>query len=328
MSRANYVESKKTTTNLNKAAPAARDPDWNFVEHHQRASWLDSRTLLTRAAGKINLTLSVGARRPDGYHMFESLMATVTLYDDLLLKLSKKGLNLTCDDGAIPTGVDNLVYRASTLLAEQSDLEPNIDIELIKRIPTQAGLGGGSADAAATLLGLNELWNLGWPNDELVKLAAMLGSDVGFFLEGPLAICSGRGEQVRPLEFVWDFWAVIVKPKVSLSTAEVYKHFVPKENRPFLRAGRLAKLLPGSKPSQIYPYLENDLESAAFRVRGELGELRNQLEKSINVPVRLSGSGSAMFALFDTRDLAGQAMQRIQSFSTELNCWLVKNNTW
>jgi len=318
----------KAATNPNNAGNPSSDHDPVFQEHKQRTSWLDDQTLLVRAAAKINLTLSVGPLRSDGYHMFESLMAGITLYDDILIRPGRDSINLTCDDPSLPVGPDNLVHRACSLLAGQADTDANVDIELIKRIPTQAGLGGGSADAAGTVLGLNEVWGLHWSKPDLSKLAAMLGSDVPFFLNGPLAVCSGRGEIVTPVDLSWDFWAVIVKPRTSLSTAEVYRHCQVPEDREFARAEALVKMLPGSKPSDIYPYLFNDLEASAFQIKRELGDLRDGLQRLLNVPVKLSGSGSAMFALFDTKNEAHSAMTRIQLFDKELTCWLVKNSAW
>jgi 4-diphosphocytidyl-2-C-methyl-D-erythritol kinase len=324
----NIGQGKKELANINNAKHNPAEGEAFLAEHRQRLSWLDGENLLVRSAGKINLTLSVGSLRPDGYHHFQSLMATITLYDDLILRLGKNAITLICDDPSIPLGADNLVYQACSLLAAQSDTDANMEIELIKRLPTQAGLGGGSADAAGTLLGLNELWKLNWPREELTRLSAMLGSDVGFFLHGPLAICSGRGEAVHPVDFIWNFWGVVVKPKISLSTAQVYRHYQESEDREFSRAEALVKVLPSKKPSEVYPYLSNDLETAAFRISPELGELKNELQKVLNVPVMLSGSGSAMFALFDAQNDARAAMHRIQSFNEELTCWLVKNNAW
>jgi 4-diphosphocytidyl-2-C-methyl-D-erythritol kinase len=329
MYQANYKsQAKKTSVNTNKTDAGSSKTDIFFTEHHQRLSWLDNQTLIVRAAAKINLTLSVGPKRPDNFHAFESLMATVSLYDDLLIRPGDS-LNLTCDDATIPTGVDNLVYRAGFMLADEANIEPNIEIELVKRIPVQAGLGGGSADASATLYGLNEMWNLRWPTSDLKKIAALLGSDVGFFLSGPLAVCTGRGEIVSPVDFQWPFWALIVKhPKIALSTAEVYRHFVQDDHRVFEKAESMVKRLPRSKPSEIYPYLENDLESSAFQISPELGVLRKSLESLLSVPIRLSGSGSALFALFDTREQALSASERVGSSYKELGCWVVKNNTW
>ncbi len=324
----NIGQGKKGSANINNPIYNPAGEDVFLSEHRQRLSWMDGNNLLVRSAGKINLTLSVGSLRPDGYHHFESLMATVSLYDDLVFRMGRNSIALTCDDPAIPLGTDNLVYQACSLLAAQSDTDANVDIELVKRIPTQAGLGGGSADAAGTLLGLNELWKLNWPRTELVRLSAMLGSDVGFFLHGPLAVCSGRGETVQPVDFVWNFWAVVIKPKLSLSTAQVYRHYQEGEKREFLRAEALVRILPDRRPSEVYDHLSNDLETAAFQINPELGELKNGLRKLLNVPVMLSGSGSAMFALFDDLNDARAALHRIQSFNEELTCWLVKNNAW
>ncbi len=320
--------SRKTSAGEHNMKSGSVDTEPLLVEHRQRASWLDDQTLVVRAAAKLNLTLSVGPKRPDGFHEFESLMTTITLYDDLLFRLNGEGINLTCDDASIPTGIDNLVYRAAVKLAEEAEIDPNITVELVKRIPSQAGLGGGSAAAAGTLLGLNELWNLRRSTDSLVALSASLGSDVGFFLKGPLAICTGRGEIVTPVDQTWNFWAVIIKPPMSLSTAEVYRRFEPVNGRKFERAASLAKKLAKSKPSDIYPFLENDLEASAFAINEELSALRKSLEVCLNVPVRLSGSGSVLFALFDDRQQAGNALNRIRSSYKELTCWLVKNNSW
>ncbi len=299
-----------------------------LVEQRQRLSWANGVTLRLLSPAKINLVLSVGAKRPDGYHIFESLMATVTLYDELLIKQSADKIRLVCDDSSIPTDSGNLVYRSASLMAGFAGIDPTIDIELVKKIPTRAGLGGGSSNASATLFGLNNMWDLNWPESKLLELAEMLGSDVGFFLKGPLAICSGRGEIVHPLHFTWDFWGLIIKPEASLSTSEVYQyHRVSGSNR--MDASReLAERLPSSKPSQIYEYLSNDLESSAFRTNPELGVLRKELEKSLNIPVRLSGSGSAMFALFDTKEDSVSAFRKLKRFYPDLTYWVVRNSLW
>jgi len=304
------------------------EEDYGVQEHRYRLSRLDSKTFLVRAAAKINLTLSVGPVRSDGYHGFESLMATITLYDDLLIRPGGGLIRLTCDEPTVPVGPENLVHRAYSLLAGHCDLDAGVDVELIKRIPAQAGLGGGSADAAATLVGLNELWELQKTRGELIRLAAMLGSDVGFFLAGPMAICTGRGEVVEPLDLAWEFWAVVIKPKESLSTAAVYREFQESDSRPFGRARALAEKLPGAKPSQIVQELHNDLEPAAWRLCPPLGRLKAGLECRLNTKVLLSGSGSALYAIFDSEDQARTAMHHVRTFDRELTCWLVKSNAW
>ncbi len=328
------MDKVKLTGKLNKSEThlssddVARERPYLHTEQKEQITWIDGARLRVRSPAKLNLVLSVGAKRPDGYHMFESLMTKVTLYDELLFKLSNKKFKLVCDDESIPTDSRNLVYRACSLLSGVTGRKPLIDVELIKRIPSQAGLGGGSSNAAATLIAIDKLWNLNQPTASMMELASMLGSDVGFFLSGPIAICSGRGEIVNPVDVEWNFWALIVKPNISLATEEVYQYYRISDSVGFGRSKKLAQNLREKKPSEIYPYLSNDLESSAFRVNSELREIREELEKTLNVPVRLSGSGSAMFALFDIQSQAVDALRKILDTYSDLDCWVVRNNPW
>jgi len=302
-----------------------------FSDHTQtcpRLTRVDDQTLLVRAAAKINLSLAVGAERPDGYHTFESLMATVSLFDELTIRRDKPGITLACDDSYVPTDSRNLVYRAASLLAWCAKVQPDVHIEIVKRIPTEAGLGGASSDAAAALIGLNELWNLTMPLEKLHQISSVLGSDVNFFLAGPLAICRGRGEHVEPLNLNWDFRAVILQPAHRLPTGKVYRHHRVSDPSCFGLADRLAKLLPARRPGQLTGLFQNDLEPAAFRVNDSLGSLRHDLEAFAGTSVRLSGSGSAMFAIFDTWEQSVEFMLKIGQAYPELACWLVRSNPW
>jgi len=300
----------------------------NQTEAYVRLKWVDKDTILARAAAKVNLTLAVGAERPDGYHIFESLMATVTLCDRMVITRADRGIKITCNDPAVPVDSRNLVYRAASLLAWYGKVSPAIEIDLDKRIPTASGLGGGSSDAAACLIGLNTLWHLDLPVTKLSEIAAVLGSDVGFFLSGPLALCQGRGEQVHPLGCRWDFLAVIVKGSGHLSTDQVYRYHRVSDPNCFGLADDLANSLATNKPSELSSRFRNDLEPAAFRANGTLSNLRAELETCAAVPVRMSGSGTAMFATFDTRDQAGHFAEHIDRSYPELAWWLVKNNPW
>lgn len=292
----------------------------------------DEQTILVRSPAKINFTLAVGAERPDGYHMFESLMAAVSLCDDLVIRRGKPGISITCDQPDVPVDNQNLVYRAASLLAWSARISPAVEIELIKRIPTQAGLGGASTNAAAALLGLNELWELNLPLAKLHQISSVLGSDVNFFLAGPLAVCKGRGEVVEPVGVTWDFRAVIIQPRCRSATSEIYKYHRVSDRSCFGLADELAEVLCrceyNVRPSEMAERCRNDLETAAFRINGELGVLRAELEQCAGTPVRLSGSGSAMFAMFDQQDDALQFVQRINEKYPELASWLVQNNPW
>jgi 4-diphosphocytidyl-2-C-methyl-D-erythritol kinase len=157
-----------------------------------------------RAPAKINLHLRVGPTRPDGFHPLVSWMTTVSLFDTLIfLSTQAPGITFRCDDPKLPTDERNLVVKAARLLMSKLPRERQqgiggVEIELQKRIPSGAGLGGGSSDAATTLVALNRLWALNWQSNQLAEVAAQLGSDVAFFLHGPSSICTSRGEVVEP----------------------------------------------------------------------------------------------------------------------------------
>ena len=190
---------------------------------------------VVRAPAKLNLFFEVLARRGDGYHEIETLMVPIGLFDTLTACANPTGeVRLTChqaavgaDDatfGTLPPERENLAWRAAQLLRQRAGVEQGISLELVKRIPSAAGLGGGSSDAAAALLAANALWNLDWTPAALAELAAELGSDVPFFLAGGAAICRGRGERVAAVGGLLPLHFVVVRPPVGLSTAEVYGH--------------------------------------------------------------------------------------------------------
>ena len=243
------------------------------------------RCLLATPA-KLNLFLELLGRRSDGYHTIETLMLAVNLYDTLEYRRRDDGrLVVQCDTPEIPGGPENLVWRAAAALQAAAGGRLGADIRLSKRIPHQAGLGGGSSDAAATLFALNRLWNLNWPQEELQQIAATLGSDIGFFLSAPAAWCTGRGELVEPEHLGGRFDFVIVKPAMGLSTAEVYRRAsIPSQNisgstvRESLRSG-------------------DRLQEAAFAAAPVVRDLYHELLETKPLGCLLSGSGSCVFAL-------------------------------
>ena len=187
------------------------------------------------APAKVNLTLSVGDRRPDGYHDVSTVMQAVGLYDTLILTHGGAGLTLTCTDPAVPSDATNLVLRAAGKFFEETKLPvPDLHLHLRKRIPSQAGLGGGSSDAASTLLALRTLYAPSLPDVQLEHMAAALGSDVPFFIRGGTALARGRGEHLTPMPRLRDGWFVIVKPPEGFSTPAMYRrldtHFVGIQN--------------------------------------------------------------------------------------------------
>ena len=179
--------------------------------------------LTLRVPCKVNLYLEVVGRRPDGYHDLRTVMQAVDLCDELELATREDGrIALNCSDPALPMGDGNLVVRAARMMQERSGTRRGADLALRKRVPVGGGLGGGSADAALTLLGLDRLWGLDTGREALTEMAASLGSDVAFFLHGGTALCEGRGERVTPVPCGGEFSYVLVTPSVGVSTREVY----------------------------------------------------------------------------------------------------------
>lgn len=258
--------------------------------------------LVLQAPAKVNLYLRILGKRADGYHQLETLLQTVELADQLVLTRRPAGISLQCDDPRLGTGADNLAYRAAALLARQLPGAVGVHIQLKKRVPWQAGLGGGSSDAGAVLLGLNRLWQLHWPLERLAQLAAQLGSDVPFFLWGGLALATGRGEVVRPLPVRLSGSVFLVIPPFGLSTPAVYQALAPSTSAgtglPSSLDSRVAALSDGT--SNLAALLQNDLEPAAFALRPELQQLKHSL-LAHGYPALLSGSGSCLFALPATR---------------------------
>ena len=265
------------------------------------------------APAKLNLFLEVLARRRDGYHEIESLMVTVDLYDTLTITdLSSGAIEFECDDPRLPTGSANLVVQAAERLQAASGTNRGARIRLKKLIPVQAGLGGGSSDAAATLAALDRVWDLGMPADRLDAVAGSLGSDVAFFLHAPAAICRGRGEKVETLNLRHPLHFVLVAPDLGLSTAEVYGRVTPPErSRPI---GPIVNAVALGDVVALGQNLFNRLESVTLALRPELLRVRDALA-TLDPPLDgflMSGSGSAYFGLCRSLAAARHAADLLQ----------------
>jgi 4-diphosphocytidyl-2-C-methyl-D-erythritol kinase len=252
-----------------------------------------------RAPAKVNLFLEVTARRADGYHELRTLLVAVSLFD--ALSFAPDGsIRLSCTDPNLGTGPENLVVRAAEVLRRHAGIRAGAAIALTKRIPVAAGLGGGSSDAAATLVGLNRLWKLRLGRDELIRLAAELGSDVPFFLRRPAAWCTGRGEVVTPWAIGRRLHLVLACPPFGMKTPDVYRRVsVPK--RPVGSAAVMEAVAAGDV-EDVARHLHNRLQGPALALRPELNEWLDRLAATRPLGRLVSGSGSTVFAL--ARDVA------------------------
>lgn len=254
--------------------------------------------LTLSAPAKINLTLRLTGLREDGYHLLDSVMQTVSLSDTLIFEKIPQGILLSCTKEHIPTDERNLCYRAAKRYLEAAKVEGGVKIHLIKCIPDGAGLGGGSSDAACVLKAMKTLY----PSDiDLLPLAAGLGADVPFFLEGGTCLCSGIGEELKPLSFSGkkNLFCVIAKPEEGLSTPLIYSLF-DKSRAAFSQkhSKEELSLFQNADPKGIYVLLQNDLELVAISQLGKILSYKELLLSFGAEAAMMSGSGSSVFGLF------------------------------
>lgn len=258
---------------------------------------MDLDPLVIRAYAKINWVLEILGRREDGFHEVRTVLQNVSLSDVLTIRArEEETIQVFCSQAGVPAGEANLCYRAALRLREATGIQAGATIEIEKGIPVAAGLGGGSSDAAATLVALNQLWGTGLSLGELLALGAGLGSDVPFFLTGGTAVGTGRGEQIRSLPSPSGWPVGLVGAGRGLSTALVYRHLQTFRADAGERTVQMERALRRGDPLAVAGAMWNDLEEPAFRLRPELGARQRQL-RDRGVPVLLSGSGPTLFAL-------------------------------
>jgi len=241
------------------------------------------------APAKINLSLKILRRRADGFHEIETLAAPISLCDEIVIHKRRSGIAFACDDASVPAGEENLAVRAAALFFEFTKIEPAVSIHLTKKIPHGAGLGGGSSDAAAVLLALNELFNTRLSRQALVEMAASIGSDVPLFLLQSAALCKGRGELVVPVTLKRKLSLLLLKPAFAVPTAWAYSRWQEAQQIPEIRyeAQRFG--------DQTFV---NDLERPVFEKFIFLARLKMWLLDQPEVGAALmSGSGSAVFGV-------------------------------
>ena len=279
-----------------------------------------SRRLTLTAAAKVNLALEVLGKRADGYHELATVMQTVDLADRLVLE-DADALALTATSPDVPADGGNLALRAAVALREAAKVDRGVRIRLDKRIPIAAGLGGGSADAAAVLLGLNRLWSLRWPLARLAAVGETLGMDVPFFLTGGVALGTGRGERLTALTGM-PLALVLVNPGAPVSTAAVYGRVTPAMYSDGARAKTVIAALATRKPARLAASLYNGLEAAATGLSADLERMRAALLAAGALGAAMSGSGPTVFGVARSFEQARQIRARLARGSW--SCWAVR----
>ena len=254
------------------------------------------------APAKINLSLEILGKRRDEFHQIETLIAPISLCDEIKMEKNKGGIQFRCDDSSVPTGDDNLAVRAAKVFFTATRIKPAISIELTKRIPLGAGLGGGSSDAASSLLALNELFETRLPREELAKLGERIGSDVPFFVFQSAATCRGRGELVSPTKLREQLSILLLKPEFGVPTPWAYSRW--QRSRELPAVSYEAQQFSG----QVFV---NDLERPVFEKFVFLAQMKLWLLEQPEVGAALmSGSGSTLFAVLRDKEDADVVAKR------------------
>lgn len=284
--------------------------------------------LIVRAPAKINLGLRIIGRRNDGFHELESVMQQISLHDVLRISASnKRGISFLCSDKSL-YGPDNLVVKAAELLLDRAEFDlKGVRLELYKNIPVEAGLAGGSSDAAAALIGLNRFWQLQLGMQELMALGSMLGSDIPYCLQGGTALVKGRGEILESLPGLPFFWVVLALPAdVRISTADAYRAFNhSKIGLPSLSG--LVEAVKDGKRKVILEWLSSDftntLETADLPGTRKAYALKKKL-REMGLPAVYSGSGPTLFIVTSQYGVARNALKAIEQLNAKaILCWTI-----
>ena len=277
---------------------------------------MNSISLKSRA--KINLSIDVIGKREDGYHIVEMIMQTIDLYDDIKLKeLEEDNITIKSECSYIPLNEDNIVYKAAKLIKEKMDIKKGIEIFIKKNIPVAAGMAGGSSNAAAVLVGLNELWKLGLSKDELRDLGLKLGADVPFCIEGGTALAEGIGEKLTYIKGInKDVNILVCKPDIFVSTKEVYQSLDIKniEKRPDNKL--LIENLKNDDIVSVSNNMVNVLEEVTSKKYSDIKVIENIIAKNGAMGTMMSGSGPTVFGFFDNEEKAKRArVELLENYS-------------
>lgn len=253
--------------------------------------------LLVKAPAKINLSLDVLYKRPDGFHEVEMIMTTIDLADRVELTLLEQDkIHILSHNRYVPDDQRNLAFQAAQLLKDRYQVKKGVQITIEKTIPVAAGLAGGSSDAAATLRGLNKLWELGLTLDELANLGSEIGSDVSFCVYGGTALARGRGEMITDLPAPPTCWVILAKPFIGVSTAEVYRR-LDLNGMEHPNINEMVKAIENNDYQSVCDTVGNVLEDVTLKLHPEVAQIKEQMKRFGADAVLMSGSGPTVFGI-------------------------------
>lgn len=268
-----------------------------------------------KAHAKVNLSLDVVGKRDDGYHLLQMIMQEIGLYDVVTIEKNTSGhIGLTNSVGFLPSGPENIAYRAAALMQEAFGLKSGYQIHIDKHIPVAAGLAGGSTDAAAVMRGIAQLEALAVSDEDLMTLSLKLGSDIPFCFLGGTALAEGIGERLTPLEAGQNYWVLLVKPALSVSTPQVYKALKWQEVSSHPDTAALIAALPTGNLHTMSKAMGNVLETVTVAEHPIIDKIKRQLVAYGAVTAQMSGSGPTVFGLFKRDDVAYKALKNIKRF--------------
>jgi len=284
-------------------------------------------TLILQAHAKINLFLDVLYKRPDGYHEIETVFQSISLHDDLTLRKIKKGIEIRCAHPHVPSDASNLAYKAAELILETANISEGVEITIDKNIPVAAGLGGGSADAAATLVGINELFGLAYQRDFLMQLGAKLGADVPFCILGGTAIGRGIGEILTPLPTFTGCHLVVANPGFEVKTSWAYRSLSLSNGRKNRSATKIQQKISnfsltkseknvnilGQEIQEVCDEFFNVFENTVITEYPIIAELKKSLRDFGALGVLMSGSGPSVFSFVFDESHAESVAERLRT---------------
>ena len=270
-------------------------------------------SIILKARAKINLTLGVTGKRDNGYHELEMIMQTINLHDTIYIrKATVPGIKLSINYSWLPKDERNIAYKAAKLFLDEMNINEGLSMEIFKRIPVCAGLAGGSADAAAVLIGLNRIFNTHLSKEKLMEMGLKLGADVPFCIARGTMLATGIGEILTPLVSMKQTYVVIVKPPINISTPTVYGNLDINNIKTIPDSQKVIKALEEGNVSEIAANMKNTLEDVTIKLHPEIGKIKELFIDYGALGSMMSGSGSAVFGLFETKNKAEEVARKLK----------------